>query len=156
MGKRITIFRSWKYLVPAAIFIALGILMWYDSVSRIGASKESTLTGPMEAIGVLVLAWYFLRERLSKVQLTGAIIAILGFFVALSSEDFTSLSQAWFGLGDLEAIISALAFACAIILLTKLTVTYSSIEVAAALFAFFRFNFSSLSVDLLSYKSLSR
>ena len=132
LKKKITIFRSWKYLVPASIFIALGIIMWYDSVSRIGASKESTLTGPIEAIGVLLMAWYFLKERLSRLQLFGALIAILGFFAALGSEDFTDLSINWFDLGDIEATISALAFASAIIFLTKLTGIYSSIEVAGA------------------------
>ena len=130
LKKKITIFKSWKYLLPASIFIALGIIMWYDSVSRIGASKESTLTGPIEAIGVLLLAWYFLRERLTKLQLAGALIAILGFFAALGSEDLTQLSRTWFDLGDIEATISALAFALAIIFLAKLTGTYSSIEVA--------------------------
>ncbi len=61
MKDKITIFKSWRHLLPGSAFMALGIITWYDSVSRIGASKESTLTGPLETTVVLFLAWFFLK-----------------------------------------------------------------------------------------------
>ena len=82
---KITVFRSWRHLLPGSASMALGIITWYDAVSKIGASKEATLTGPLEATVVLFLAWFFLKERLSKVQLIGAMIAIIGIFATAMS-----------------------------------------------------------------------
>jgi len=45
MKRKLTIFISWKCLLPRSAFIAIGIITWYDSVSRIGAAKESVLFG---------------------------------------------------------------------------------------------------------------
>jgi drug/metabolite transporter (DMT)-like permease len=136
MKDKITVFKSWRHLLPASAFTALGIITWYDSVSRIGASKESTLTGPLEATVVLFLAWFFLKERLSKIQLIGSMIAIIGIFaVAMSGNtldvSWSSLSSL-FRIGDLEAILSAVAFAIAIIFMTKLVRLHSPIQVAGA------------------------
>jgi drug/metabolite transporter (DMT)-like permease len=134
MKDKITVFKSWKHLLPGSAFMALGIITWYDSVSRIGASKESTLTGPLEATVVLFLAWFFLKERLTNVQLIGAMIAIVGFFAAAVSGSALeiSLSLSLFSIGDLEAILSAVAFAIAIIFLAKLVGFHSPIQVAGA------------------------
>jgi drug/metabolite transporter (DMT)-like permease len=136
MKEKITVFKSWRYLLPGSAFTALGIITWYDSVSRIGASKESTLTGPLEATVVLFLAWFFLKERLSKIQLVGSMIAIIGIFTAVMSgsalEVSWSLLSSLFSIGDLEAILSAVAFAIAIIFLTKLVGFHSPIQVAGA------------------------
>jgi drug/metabolite transporter (DMT)-like permease len=134
MKDKITVFKSWKHLLPGSAFMALGIITWYDSVSRIGASKESTLTGPLEATVVLFLAWFFLKERLTKVQLIGAMIAIVGFFAAAISGNALEISLTFslFSIGDLEAILSAVAFAIAIIFLAKLVGFHSPIQVAGA------------------------
>jgi drug/metabolite transporter (DMT)-like permease len=132
---KITVFGSWRHLLPASASMALGIITWYDSVSKIGASKEATLTGPLEATIVLFLAWFFLKERLSKVQIIGAMIAIIGIFAAAMSgstlESFYS-SLYLFTIGDLEAMLSAVAFAIAIIFLAKLVRFHSPTQVAGA------------------------
>jgi drug/metabolite transporter (DMT)-like permease len=112
------------------------IITWYDAVSKIGASKEATLTSPLEATMVLFLAWFFLKERLSKVQLIGAMIAIIGIFATAMSgrgtlEAFSSSVYLFTG-GDLEAMLSAVAFAVAIIFLAKLVRFHSAIQVAGA------------------------
>ncbi|MDQ5842964.1 MAG: DMT family transporter [Thermoproteota archaeon] len=134
MKDNIAIFKSWRQLFLGSAFMALGIIAWYDSVSRIGASKESTLTGPLEAIVVLLLAWFFLKERLSRVQLVGSIIAIIGIFAAATSGSPSDISWSLslFSIGDLEAILSALAFAIAIIFMTRLVGLHSPIQVAGA------------------------
>jgi hypothetical protein len=59
------------------------------------------------------------------------IIAIFGFFLSVASAAVGS-PLSWFRLGDLEVILSGIAFAAAIIYLTKLTRIHSSIEVAGA------------------------
>jgi drug/metabolite transporter (DMT)-like permease len=134
MKDKITVFKSWRHLLPGSAFMALGIISWYDSVSRIGASKESTLTGPLEATVVLFLAWFFLKERLSNVQLIGAMAAIIGSCTAAMSGSTldASSSLSLFSIGDLEAILSAVTFAIAIIFLTKLVGFHSPIQVAGA------------------------
>jgi drug/metabolite transporter (DMT)-like permease len=134
MKDKITVFKSWRHLLPGSAFMAVGIITWYDSVSRIGASKESTLTGPLETTAVLFLAWFFLKERLSKVQLIGSVIAIIGIFAAAMSGSTlgVSSSMSLFSIGDLEAILSAVTFAIAIIFLTKLVGFHSPIQVAGA------------------------
>jgi drug/metabolite transporter (DMT)-like permease len=134
MKDKITVFKSWRHLLPGSAFMAVGIITWYDSVSRIGASKESTLTGPLETTVVLFLAWFFLKERLSKVQLIGSLIAIIGIFAAAMSGSTLGVSSSLslFSIGDLEAILSAVTFAIAIIFLTKLVGFHSPIQVAGA------------------------
>ena len=47
---------SIKDFIPASIFLSAGIFTWYDAVSRVGASKESLLAGPIEIIAVL--SWH--------------------------------------------------------------------------------------------------
>jgi drug/metabolite transporter (DMT)-like permease len=85
LSKKITVFKSWKSLLMASIFLAAAVFLWYDSVTRVGASKEGLLAGPLETIVVLILAWLLLKERLRKIQLVGVIIALLGFFATVSS-----------------------------------------------------------------------
>ena len=64
----------------------MGIFTWYDSISRVGASKEVLLAGPLEIIFIVILAYIFLQERLDKVHLIGIIVAIVGFFLAVISD----------------------------------------------------------------------
>ncbi|HKU49591.1 MAG TPA: hypothetical protein VJP79_06550, partial [Nitrososphaera sp.] len=51
--KTASIFRAWKYLIPASILLSAGIFFWYDSVTNVGASKEGLLAGPLEVIIIL-------------------------------------------------------------------------------------------------------
>ena len=142
--KRFSIFQSWKDFIPASIFLSVGIFTWYDSVSRIGASKENLLSGPMETIAILLLARLFLHERLNKLQFTGVVIAITGFIVVLLSDTSIvdkSISVPIFSVnfdlfqfsiefGDLEAVFSAIFFALAVFFLTKLSRRHSPIEIS--------------------------
>ncbi|HEY8522338.1 MAG TPA: EamA family transporter, partial [Nitrososphaeraceae archaeon] len=77
---------SIKDFIPASIFLSVGIFTWYDAVSRVGASKESLLAGPIEIIAVLFLARIFLHEKLNKKQISGICIALLGFIIVLLSD----------------------------------------------------------------------
>jgi drug/metabolite transporter (DMT)-like permease len=125
----ISIFRDWKYLIPASALIAVGIFFWYDSVTNVGASKEGLLSGPLEVIVILVLARSLLKERLTRVQTIGAIVAVLGFFAAIMSEGTVEFLFSW---GDLEAVISAIAFGTGVILIAKLTKIHSALRISGA------------------------
>jgi drug/metabolite transporter (DMT)-like permease len=118
----------------ASVFLAAAVFLWYDSISRVGASKEGLLAGPLETIIVLILAWLLLKEKLRKTQLVGVIIALLGFFATVSSRSFdlSTILPLVITFGDLEAILSAVAFAGGVIVMTKLVKRHTTIEVTGA------------------------
>ncbi len=132
LNKKITVFKSWKLLLSASIFLAAAVFLWYDSVTRVGASKEGLLAGPLEAVMVPILAWLFLKEKLRKKQLAGAIIALSGFLATVSSSSLklNLLFSIPLTFGDFEAMLSAFTFAAGVIFMTKLVERYSSIEVS--------------------------
>ena len=139
--------KSWKILILASSSLALGIFTWYDSINRIGASKEALIAGPIEIVIIVVLARIFLNERLNRLQTIGIGIGLMGFFMALASDvdivfsnnngvntTLTSVSSllSIISFGDIEAILSAFGFAIGVLFLSKLILKYSSIEVAGA------------------------
>ena len=143
-NRQIPLFYSFKDFVPASIFLSVGIFTWYDAVSKVGASKESLLAGPIEIIAVLFLARIFLHEKLNKKQLSGVGIALVGFIIVILSDHNISnnngitnvtiieveLLNFSISFGDIEAIISAISFAIAVFFLAKLSRKYSPLEVS--------------------------
>lgn len=134
VNNKITIFRSWKLVLVGSLFLAAAVFTWYDSVSRVGASKEGILAGPLETVIVLIFAWLLLKEKLRRLQLVGVVIALIGFFFAVSSGSLNFNSALSFSItfGDFEAIVSAFAFAAGVIVMTKLVETHSPLEVTGA------------------------
>ena len=141
--RQIPPFSSFKDFVPASIFLSAGVFTWYDAVSRVGASKESLLAGPIEIIVVLFLARIFLYEKLNRKQLSGVGIALVGFIIVLLSDHNISnngiinvtiieVETLNFSItfGDIEAIISAISFALAVFFLAKLSKKYSPLEIS--------------------------
>jgi drug/metabolite transporter (DMT)-like permease len=139
--------KSWKILILASSSLSLGIFTWYDSINRIGASKEALIAGPIEIVIIVLLARIFLNERLNRFQIIGISIGLMGFCMALASDvdiviannnamktTLTSVSSllSIISFGDIEAILSALGFAIGVLFLSKLILKYSSIEVAGA------------------------
>jgi drug/metabolite transporter (DMT)-like permease len=127
----------------ACFLLAIGIFTWYDSISRIGASKEALIAGPLEIVIIVVLARIFLNENLDRIQVIGIVLALIGFLMAIASDAGDVLDDASVGtvitspstlitFGDIEAIFSALGFAIGVLFLTKLVSIHSSIEVAGA------------------------
>ena len=134
--------KSWKNLILACFLLAIGIFTWYDSISRIGASKEALIAGPLEIVIIVVLARIFLNENLDRIQVIGIVLALIGFLMAVASDAGDVLDDDSIGtlaspstlitFGDIEAIFSALGFAIGVLFLTKLVSIHSSIEVAGA------------------------
>ena len=139
--------KRWKSLILASFSLAVGIFTWYDAISRIGASKEVLIAGPLEIVIIVILAQIFLNEKLHKIQVIGIVLALIGFFMAVASGipstnifDDGSIQNAIISVsastmvsfGNMEAILSAFGFAIGVLFLTKLVSVYSSIEVAGA------------------------
>ena len=127
--------KSKKNLLYASIALAIGIFTWYDSISRVGASKEVLIAGPLEIILIVLLAYIFLREKLDRLQIIGISVAIIGFFLAVASDINYDNSQFVLSIvtfGDIEAMISALGFAVGVLFLAKLVLIHPPIHVAGA------------------------
>lgn len=143
------VYSSIKDFIPVSIFLSAGIFTWYDAVSRVGASKESLLAGPIEIIAVLFLARILLHEKLNKKQLSGICIALVGFIIVLLSDHnsiddddhnyngiinvtIIAVESLNFSItfGDIEAIISAISFALAVFFLARLSIKYSPLEIS--------------------------
>ena len=141
--RKTSLLHSFKDFIPASLFLSAGIFTWYDAVSRVGASKESLLAGPIEIITILLLSRVFLHERLNKKQFSGIAIALVGFIIVILSDhnvdnngiinialiEFKSLNFS-ISFGDVEAIISAISFALAVFFLAKLSLRYSPLEIS--------------------------
>ena len=139
--------KTWRNLTVASFSLAIGIFTWYDAISRIGASKEVLIAGPLEIVIVVVFARIFLSEKLDKIQIIGSILALIGFLMAVASGGRTShhllldnsnsnteinpLSRFTITtVGNIEAIVSAFGFAIGVLFLTKLVSLHSSIEIS--------------------------
>jgi drug/metabolite transporter (DMT)-like permease len=167
--------KSWRNLSLASFFLAAGIFTWYDSINRIGASKEVLIAGPLEIVIIVVLAQFFLNEKLNRIQVTGIVLALIGFFISIVSDigiDVLDsiqtvitppLPSTLITFGDMEAILSAFGFGIGVLFLTKLVSLHSSIEVAGAsmlisgliLVSFMvGFSYESLQVSLVAKHSL--
>lgn len=167
--------KSWKNLSLASFFLAAGIFTWYDSINRIGASKEVLIAGPLEIVIIVVLARVFLNEKLNRIQVTGIVLALIGFLISIVSDIgidvldsiqmviTAPLASTLVTFGDMEAILSAFGFGIGVLFLTKLVSLHSSIEVAGAsmlisgliLVGFMvGFSYESLQVSLVAKHSL--
>lgn len=132
--------KSGKNLFLASIFLAVGIFTWYDSINRIGASKEVLLAGPLEIVIIVILARVFLSEKLKRIQVIGIVLALIGFFISILSDIGTNIlngiqtaitsPSTFITFGDIEAILSAFGFGIGVLFLTKLVSRHSSMEVA--------------------------
>ena len=148
-GITILFLRSSKNLLLASLFLSIGIFTWYDSINRIGASKELLIAGPLEIVIIVLLARAFLREILKSIHIIGIVLALFGFILAIMSDsnfngdkeninlsglpNASELTETFhITFGDLEAIFSAIGFALGVLFLTKLVSRHSSIEVAAS------------------------
>ena len=110
--------RGWLWMIVLCIFVATGVLLWFDAVGRIGAGKEALLGGgSSEVLFVVLLSAIFLSERLSKLEAFGGILIIIGVFLVLTNTDDMSMTL---GFGEVEAIVSSFFLGCSIVVTTSL------------------------------------
>lgn len=156
---------SWKNVILVSLSLSVGIFTWYDSINRIGASKEVLISGSLEIVIIVILARVFLNERLSRFHIIGIGLALAGFFMAVTSDanisvvDIIEITKgtsllSFISFGDVEAIISAFGFAIGVLILSKLVLKHSSIEVAgASMFTSGLMLFGFMILGVLSYES---
>ncbi|MGQ9587373.1 MAG: DMT family transporter [Thermoplasmata archaeon] len=114
--------KGWASMTVLGLLVALGVVFWFDSIHRIGASTESILGGgSSEVLFVVLLSIPLLKERLTRVEGVGSVFIVVGVFLVLYDPDITSLK---FGLGETEAILSSLMMGASVVLTAALLRTY--------------------------------
>lgn len=115
--------RGWGGMAILCVIVAAGVFMWFDSVGRIGASKEAILGGgSSEVLFVVMLSGIFLGERLKRWEILGSFMIIIGVFLVLANANTLSFTL---GLGEIEAISSSLLLAVSIVIITVLLKSYN-------------------------------
>lgn len=110
--------KGWFWMLVLSLLVAIGVLLWFDAVGRIGAGKEALLGGgSSEVLFVVILSAIFLSERLSKLEAVGGLMIIVGVFLVLTNTDDMSLSL---GFGEVEAMVSSFFLGCSIVLTTAM------------------------------------
>jgi len=114
--------QGWSSMTVLGLLVAMGVVIWFDSIHRIGASTESILGGgSSEVLFVVLLSIPFLKERLTRVEGVGSVFIVVGVFLVLYDPDIASLK---FGLGETEAILSSLLMGASVVLTAALLKTY--------------------------------
>lgn len=109
---------GWLYMLCLCACVALGVILWFDSVHRIGASKEAILGGgSSEVLFVVLLSAVFLGERLRRLEIFGSLLVVAGVFIVLANTDDLSLM---FGFGEAEALVSSFVLGLSVVITTVL------------------------------------
>jgi len=105
-------------LVGNIISGVIGVFLTFDSVAKIGASKAMLLgSNTTEAIFIIVLSFFLLKERLSRIEIIGSLIILIG----VSSITFNPSSLSFeFGIGEIEIVVASLSYAASVIIATDL------------------------------------
>ncbi len=113
---------GWARMAVLGSLVGFGVLLWFDAVSRIGASKEAILGGgASEVLFVVLLSAMFLGERLRRLEAAGSALILVGVFLVLINTSRVSLTL---GAGEVEAIISSLILGGSVVYTTHLLHNY--------------------------------
>jgi len=73
---------AWLSLVFSAVFaIAIGYVLWYTGVSRIGSSRTA-LYDNLVTVFAVASAWILLSESMTAIQIVGAVLVFVSLYVA--------------------------------------------------------------------------
>jgi len=74
--------QGWLCLIYSFCFaIAIGYVIWYTGVSRIGSARTALYSNLVTVIAVAV-AWLFLSERMNLLQVLGAVLVFISLYLA--------------------------------------------------------------------------
>lgn len=120
--------REWAFISILSISAAIGVILWYDAVGRIGAGKEAILGGgSSEVLFVVVLSAIFLGERLKKLEVLGSVLILLGVFLVLVNKDSLTLTM---GVGEMEAIVSSFFLGSSAVMIARVLRDYAVLPIS--------------------------
>jgi len=74
--------QGWLCLIYSFCFaVAIGYVIWYTGVSRIGSARTALYENLVTVIAVAV-AWLFLSERMTLLQVLGAVLVLTSLYLA--------------------------------------------------------------------------
>jgi len=73
--------RGWSTLLYSAVFsFAVGYVIWYSSVKRVGSTKTG-IFGYITPVFAVIIAHFFLGEDIRLSQVAGVVVIFLGFYL---------------------------------------------------------------------------
>jgi drug/metabolite transporter (DMT)-like permease len=100
--------RHWRVLIPLGV-VGVGI---HNSFAYIGLNSTTATNGVILnstiPIMIMALSWIFLREPLSKLQLTGLAVSVAGVLAILSHGSWAQLAELQLNSGDIWVLGSML------------------------------------------------
>jgi drug/metabolite transporter (DMT)-like permease len=76
----------------SCLAVALGYVIWYTGVSRVGNARTSLYENLAVVVGVAV-AWIFLSESMSLLQIIGAALVFIGLYLARRTKQKKNKNQ---------------------------------------------------------------
>ena len=95
--------KQWGMACFSGILLAIHYILWFESLHYTSVAS-STVIVTLQPIFAILLAFFFLKERQSKLSILGCCVAIFG-SVIIGYGDFQTSSQAL--AGDLMALLAA-------------------------------------------------
>ncbi len=123
-----------KFFIMGITMITFAIALFYEGLNRTTAINASILN-LIVPIASLVIAWWFLKEKIYWINLTGILIGLVGGLVILG------IPLLFFGnfssehlLGDLLIVLSGISFVIGTVLSRGLLAKYPTIVVTSVAF----------------------
>lgn len=127
-----------KHLLYLTITALLGVTLFNTFIyvaGRYSSAMNLAIIGTSAApLFVLVLAAVFLKEKISMLQVVGALVCLMGILLLISNGNLAQLQYFRLSIGDLWILAAALAFAIYTLLVRKKPATLSAVAFLASLF----------------------
>lgn len=105
------ILKHWKWLAPAGIFGFSGYSLLMFEAGHTTNATNMSLFAATAPISMAILSRIFLKEKISRSQIAGLSIAVVGVVVLVLHGDFIQLTRMTFTIGDIWMLTAAFLFA---------------------------------------------
>lgn len=118
--------RDWKQIkkhLPIVFIMALTGVAAFNTIVYIGlhytTAINASLVNSTTPILIYILSYFFLKERLTRIQLIGTMISLTGVLLIISKGSLISFIQLSFSYGDLIVLIAAISWSIYSLLLKR-------------------------------------
>tara|TARA_Y100001935_G_scaffold239592_1_gene227402 strand:- start:208 stop:1083 length:876 start_codon:yes stop_codon:yes gene_type:complete len=115
----------YTFFLLAGIFFALDLICWHWSIKLTTVSKATFLSN-LAPVVVIIFAFFFLKEKLSKPFYIALILSMSG-MILLLGESFKFNKQQFFG--DLLGVLTALWYGCYIVTISHLRKKFNTTSI---------------------------
>jgi drug/metabolite transporter (DMT)-like permease len=142
--------KNWKFYVSMGFFMIGASALTAISLNFTTATNASIVNATQPTMTALV-AWVFFHEKLSPLQFTGIIAAVIGILIMVSKADLQLLLNLGFNPGDMIMVLAVLGYA---IYANRLRWLPKEISFVGGLFTIFLFG-SLVQLPLYIYESIN-